>query len=112
MYKHSRGVIYTHARAHTHTRTHAHTHMHTHMHMLPCRTVEEYQRLGPPLTTVVDVPADTGSGGGILRRLNQIVERNVKIGRWNVGSMTGRRRDLVEMLKRRNIGILCVQETK
>ena len=35
---------------------------------------------------------------------------NVKIGSWNVGSMTGRK--LVEVYKRRNMGILCVQETK
>ena len=35
---------------------------------------------------------------------------NVKIGSWNVGSMTGRK--LVEVYKRRNMGILCMQETK
>ena len=39
-------------------------------------------------------------------------ERIVKIGSWNVGSMTGRGRELVEVCKRKNIGILCVQETK
>ena len=33
-------------------------------------------------------------------------------GGWNVGSMTGRGKELVEVCKRRNIGILCVQETK
>ena len=42
----------------------------------------------------------------------KIVERNVKIGSWNVRSMTGRGREIVEVCKRRNIGILCVQETK
>jgi exonuclease III len=56
------------------------------------------------------------SGRGVLRRprpqLKRIEERNVKIGSWNVGSMTGRGRELVEVCKRRNIGILCVQETK
>ena len=31
---------------------------------------------------------------------------------WNVGSMTGRGRELVEVCKKRKIGILCVQETK
>ena len=29
-----------------------------------------------------------------------------------MGSMTGRGREIVEVSKRRNIGILCVQETK
>ncbi|KAK2164981.1 hypothetical protein NP493_1389g00034 [Ridgeia piscesae] len=57
-------------------------------------------------------PADMRSGRVVLRRprpqLKRIVERNVKIGSWNVGSMTGR--ELVEVCKRRNIGILCVRE--
>ena len=61
-------------------------------------------------------PADTSSGRGLLRRprpqLKKIAERNVKIGSWNMGSMTGRGRELVDVCKRRNIGIPCVQETK
>ena len=64
-------------------------------------------------------PADMRSGRGVLRRrrplLKKIVERkerNVKIGSWNVGSMTGRGRELVEVCKKSNIGILCEQETK
>ena len=61
-------------------------------------------------------PADMRSGRGLLKRprpqLKKIVERNDKIGSWNVGSMIGRGRELVEVCKRRNIGILCVQETK
>ena len=61
-------------------------------------------------------PADKRSGLGVLRRpppqLKKIVERNVKIGSWNVGSMTGRGRERGELCKRRNIRILCVQETK
>ena len=60
--------------------------------------------------------ADMRSGRGVLRRpwpqLKKMVERNVKIGSWNVVSMTGRGRELVEVCKRRNIGILYVQETK
>ena len=31
---------------------------------------------------------------------------------WNVGSMTGRGRGLVEEMGRRNIDVMCVQETK
>ena len=61
-------------------------------------------------------PGDMRSGRGVLRRsrpqLKKIVERNVKIGSCNVGSMTGRGRQLVYVCIRRNIGILCVQETK
>ncbi|MBN3271385.1 CFDP2 protein, partial [Polyodon spathula] len=42
-------------------------------------------------------------------------ERNVKsmrVGSWNVGTMTGRGRELVETMARRKVEILCVQETK
>ena len=76
-------------------------------------------RASPGGDTCQQPPADMRSGRGVLRRrrpqLKKIVERkerNVKIGSWNVGSMTGRGRELVEVCKRRNMGILCVQETK
>uniref|UniRef100_W5MTY7 Endonuclease/exonuclease/phosphatase domain-containing protein n=1 Tax=Lepisosteus oculatus TaxID=7918 RepID=W5MTY7_LEPOC len=41
--------------------------------------------------------------------------RNVKsmrVGSWNVGTMAGRGRELVETMARRKVEILCVQETK
>ena len=60
--------------------------------------------------------ADPRSGRGKLRsqlpQLKKIVERNVKIGSWNVGSMTRRGRELVEVCKRRSIAFLYVQESK
>ena len=36
----------------------------------------------------------------------------VTVGTWNVGTLTGRNRELAEVLKRRNVNICCVQETK
>ena len=36
----------------------------------------------------------------------------VRVGTWNVGTLTGRSRELAEVLKRRNVNICCVQETK
>ena len=36
----------------------------------------------------------------------------VRVGTWNVGTLTGRSRKLAEVLKRRNVNICCVQETK
>nr|GFD04844.1 hypothetical protein [Tanacetum cinerariifolium] len=36
----------------------------------------------------------------------------VRIGTWNVGTLTGRSRELAEVLKRRRVNICCVQETK
>ena len=55
-------------------------------------------------------PVDTNSMQGVLRKPRpqpkKIVESFRKIGSWNVGSMTGRGRELAE------ISIACVQETK
>ena len=36
----------------------------------------------------------------------------LRIGSWNVGTMTRRGREIVDVMKRRRVGILCVQETK
>ncbi|XP_045112277.1 craniofacial development protein 2-like [Portunus trituberculatus] len=38
--------------------------------------------------------------------------RNLKIGSINVGSMTGKGRELVDMLERRRVEICCIQETR
>ena len=59
-------------------------------------------------------PVDMTSEQGVPRqprpRLKKLVE--IRFGSWNVGSMTGKGRELVEVCRRRNIDILCVQETK
>ena len=36
----------------------------------------------------------------------------MKVGTLNVGTMTGKGRELAEMMVKRKVGILCVQETK
>ena len=36
----------------------------------------------------------------------------IRVGNWNVGSLTGKGRELVEVMQRRNIDILCIQETR
>ena len=38
--------------------------------------------------------------------------RGVVVASLNVGTMTGRGREVVDMMKRRKVDILCVQETK
>ena len=38
--------------------------------------------------------------------------RGIVVASLNVGTMTGRGREVVDMMKRRKVGILCVQETK
>jgi exonuclease III len=36
----------------------------------------------------------------------------IRVGSWNVGSLTGKLRELVDAASRRRVSILCVQETK
>ena len=39
-------------------------------------------------------------------------ESRIRIGSWNVGSLTGKLRELVDTVVRKRVNILCVQETK
>ena len=53
-------------------------------------------------------------GKCVQKRLRRMNSRSVGV-RWgtlNVGSMTGRGRELADMMERRRVDILCVQETK
>ena len=43
-------------------------------------------------------------------RLKKLVR--VRVGTLNVGSMTGRGRELADLMERRKVGVLCVQETR
>uniref|UniRef100_A0A8D8SH78 Craniofacial development protein 2 n=2 Tax=Cacopsylla melanoneura TaxID=428564 RepID=A0A8D8SH78_9HEMI len=45
-------------------------------------------------------------------RLKKLVKVNLRVGTLNVGSMTGRGRELADMMRRRRVQILCVQETR
>ena len=48
-----------------------------------------------------------------VRRVRKLAEpTRIRIGSWNVGSLTGKLRELVDVAIRRRINILCVQETK
>ena len=54
------------------------------------------------------------SGQGLLghgrAQLKKLVR--VRVGTLNVGSMTGRGRELADLMERRKVGVLCVQETR
>jgi exonuclease III len=39
-------------------------------------------------------------------------ESRISLGSWNVGSLTGKLRELVDTTIMRRVNILCVQETK
>ena len=39
-------------------------------------------------------------------------EYKIRLASWNIGSLTGKLAELVDAMLRRNVSILCVQETK
>jgi hypothetical protein len=48
-----------------------------------------------------------------VQGVRKLVEpTRIRIGSWNVGSLTGKLRELVDAASRRRVSILCVQETK
>ena len=53
-------------------------------------------------------------GRRVKRQLTEWKGRRslVRVGTLNIGTMTGRGRELADMMERRNVDILCLQETK
>ena len=48
-----------------------------------------------------------------VRRVRKLVEpTRIRLGSWNVGSLTSKLRELVDTAVRRHVNILCVQEIK
>jgi exonuclease III len=47
-----------------------------------------------------------------MRRIRKLAEPRVCVGTWNVESLTGKLREVVDTMIRRHVNILCVQETK
>ena len=48
-----------------------------------------------------------------VRRVTKLAEpTRIRVGSWNVRSLTGKLRELVDVAIRRRVNILCVQETK
>jgi hypothetical protein len=48
-----------------------------------------------------------------MRRVRKLAEPNrLRVGTWNVGSFTGKLREIVDTMIMRRVNILCVQETK
>ncbi|XP_047029965.1 uncharacterized protein LOC124637498 [Helicoverpa zea] len=66
-------------------------------------------------------PAPVGNGQGLSHqngrvrrkmRARSVRELRLRYASWNVGTMTGRGRELADVLKRRRINVACLQETK
>ena len=45
-------------------------------------------------------------------RPQKLAQSDMRVALLNVGSMTGRAREIADMMKRRRVDILCVQETR
>ena len=50
--------------------------------------------------------------GSRLRPKKLVKEWKIRTGTWNVGTLTGRLREIVDVMERRRIDFLCVQETR
>ena len=61
----------------------------------------------PCLTSVRNGQGLPGFGRSRLKKLVR-----VRVGTLNVGSMTGRGRELADLMERRKVGVLCVQDTR
>ena len=74
----------------------------------------------PPGMTVVQSAGDPGARlqkqsrvkVGHFPGANKIMRSGKRFGSWNVGSLTGRSCELEDVMRRRNLDVLCVQETK
>ena len=82
----------------------SHEQLHVEGQGVPCSRDARGPRLTPPI-----------NGQGLPRqgraRLKKKVQA-VRIGTLNVGSMTGRSREVADVMERRKVDILCVQETR
>ena len=48
-----------------------------------------------------------------MRMVRKLAEPSrVRVGTWNVGSLTGKLQEVVDTMIRRRVNILCIQETK
>ncbi|KAG2650914.1 hypothetical protein PVAP13_1NG240938, partial [Panicum virgatum] len=74
-----------------------------------------YRDLGMMISEQGSVKNEQGSSHfpRRVRRVRKLAEpTRIHIGSWNVGSLTGKLRELVDAAIRRRVNILCVQETK
>ncbi|XP_068214778.1 uncharacterized protein [Palaemon carinicauda] len=77
------------------------------------RAIPVGNALGPRLIPPKNRQQLPSHGQGGLKRQAQrkISEERMRVANRNVATMTGKRRELVNLMERRKIGVLCVQET-
>ena len=70
---------------------------------LGCRLTPPRSRQGLP---------SHGRAGLKRQAPRKMSEEKIRVATLNVGTMTGRGRELVDLMERRKLGVLCVQETR
>ena len=54
-----------------------------------------------------------GQTNRLLESKNQrVVKQKIRVVTWNIGTLTGKSRELAEVLKKRRVHVACIQETK
>ena len=83
--------------------------------------IVERARAFPVSDTRQDPPADMVNGRGVPQGSRLWLKKQVKekekewkfrVGTWNVGTLTGKLREIADVMERRRIGVLCMQETR
>ena len=65
----------------------------------------------PPPKSRQGLPSQ-GQAGLKRQAQRRVPDETLRVGTLNVGTMTGKGRELVDLMKRRKLGVLCVQETR
>ena len=84
-------------------------------------TFQDYARAFPALSGALQRrPVAVESGQGLLHhskrvRLKKLIQkqkkREIQLATWNIGTLTGKSMDLVEVMKRRKVSLACLRET-
>src|SRR5437867_1393653 len=82
---------------------------------------QRVQRIsGYPGSTAAESADSGGSSMASAQRTGQTmrryvpkrIKRKIRMASWNVGTLTGKSRELAEVLSNRKVHIACIQETK
>ncbi|GKD87574.1 craniofacial development protein 2 [Tanacetum coccineum] len=70
------------------------------------------RRIGMRCLTPAELEVGAGEYRGTRRDSRLASSRRIRVGSWNVGTLTGKFLELVDALKRKKVDIACFQETK
>ena len=83
--------------------------------MKTAATAIDYQWGGSGNYATIGIQRRKRGGGQVKRRKEKKKKHSkemIRIGTLNVGSMTGRSREIVDLMQRRKVNVLCTQKTR